>query len=110
MIEEARSFEHSGPYLALLKLGLEHEAAHPVRDPDQRVRRAVGPGLRRQPRSRWLLAIAALLGKARCSASVVAVIDDSFAKLRLFKITEFVVSGVPAGGARRCSRCYLGGG
>ena len=37
-----------------------------------------------------LLAIVALLAKACALGVVVAVIDNSFAKLRLFKITEFV--------------------
>ncbi len=37
-----------------------------------------------------VLAIVALLAKACAVGCVVAVIDNSFAKLRLFKITEFV--------------------
>ena len=37
-----------------------------------------------------VLAIAALLAKAVVVGGVVAVIDNSFAKLRLFKITEYV--------------------
>jgi formate hydrogenlyase subunit 4 len=36
-----------------------------------------------------VLAIVALLAKASALGVVVAVIDNSFAKLRLFKITEF---------------------
>ncbi|MBV8995738.1 MAG: formate hydrogenlyase subunit 4, partial [Pseudonocardiales bacterium] len=36
------------------------------------------------------LAILALIGKAALLGAGIAVIDDSFAKLRLFKITEFV--------------------
>jgi len=36
-----------------------------------------------------LLAIVALLAKACAIGVVVAVIDNSFAKLRLFKITEY---------------------
>jgi formate hydrogenlyase subunit 4 len=39
-----------------------------------------------------LLAIAALTGKASALGIVVAVIDNSFAKLRLFKITEFAAA------------------
>ena len=45
MIEEARSFEHSGPYLALLKWGGRAQTAHPVHDPGRRVPRAVGAGV-----------------------------------------------------------------
>ena len=39
-----------------------------------------------------LLAIVALVGKAALLGVVVAVIDNSFAKLRLFKITEFAAA------------------
>ncbi|MGH3214613.1 MAG: respiratory chain complex I subunit 1 family protein [Trebonia sp.] len=88
MIEEARSFEHSGPYLALLKWGSELK---------QFILFAllidvfVAPwGLASTQRlGAVLLAIVALLAKAVAVGVVVAVIDDSFAKLRLFKITEY---------------------
>lgn len=39
-----------------------------------------------------LVAIVALLAKAVVLGVVVAVIDNTFAKLRLFKITEFVAA------------------
>ena len=42
-----------------------------------------------------LLAIVALLAKATAIGAVVVVIDNSFAKLRLFKITEFVAGNEP---------------
>jgi formate hydrogenlyase subunit 4 len=89
MIEEARSFEHSGPYFALLRWGSELKQfilftilidvfAAPW-------------GLASTQRlGAVLLAIVALLAKATTVGCVVAVIDDSFAKLRLFKITEYV--------------------
>ena len=88
MIEEARPFEHSGPYLALLRWGsamkqlilftiLLNVFAAPW-------------GLAASPRLvPVVLAIVALAGKAAVLGVVVAVIDNSFAKLRLFKITEF---------------------
>jgi len=38
------------------------------------------------------VAILALLGKSVVLGGVIAVIDDSYAKLRLFKITEFVAA------------------
>jgi len=83
MIEEARSFEHSGPYLALLKWGsmlkqfiLFTILADVFLASNQRL-------------GAVLLAIVALLAKAVAVGCVVAVIDDSFAKLRLFKITEY---------------------
>ena len=39
-----------------------------------------------------VLAILALLGKSALLGAGIAVIDNSFAKLRLFKITEFVAA------------------
>jgi formate hydrogenlyase subunit 4 len=88
MIEEARSFEHSGPYFALLKWGGELKQlilftilANVF---------VVPWGLASSQRlDAVLLAIFALLAKAAAVGCVVAVIDNSFAKLRLFKITEY---------------------
>jgi formate hydrogenlyase subunit 4 len=91
MIEEARSFEHSGPYLALLRWGstmkqlilfviLINVFVAPWGLASDATVVAVG------------LAILALLGKAALLGGGIAVIDDSFAKLRLFKITEFVAA------------------
>jgi CBS domain-containing protein len=89
MIEEARPFEHSGPYLALLRWGstmkqlilfviLINVFVAPWGLASDATLVAVG------------LAILALIGKAALLGAGIAVIDDSFAKLRLFKITEFV--------------------
>jgi len=89
MIEEARSFEHSGPYLALLKWGsmLKQFILFTILA-DVFV---VPWGLASTQRlGAVLLAIVALLGKAGAIGVAVAVIDDSFSKLRLFKITEYV--------------------
>jgi formate hydrogenlyase subunit 4 len=88
MIEEARSFEHSGPYFALLRWGSELKQlilftilANVF---------VVPWGLASSQRlDAILLAIVALLAKACAVGCVVAVIDNSFAKLRLFKITEY---------------------
>jgi formate hydrogenlyase subunit 4 len=89
MIEEARSFEHSGPYLALLKWGsmLKQFILFTILCDV-----FVAPwGLASTQRlGAVLLAIVALLAKAAVVGVVVAVIDNSFAKLRLFKITEYV--------------------
>jgi formate hydrogenlyase subunit 4 len=89
MIEEARSFEHSGPYLALLRWGSElKQLILFTLLADVFV---VPWGLAStQQLGAVLLAILALLGKAVVVGVVVAVIDNSFAKLRLFKITEYV--------------------
>jgi formate hydrogenlyase subunit 4 len=88
MIEEARSFEHSGPYLALLRWGsmLKQFILFTILADV-----FVAPwGLASSQRlGAVLLAIVALLAKAAGVGCAVAVIDDSFAKLRLFKITEY---------------------
>jgi formate hydrogenlyase subunit 4 len=89
MIEEARPFEHSGPYFALLKWGSAMKQlilftilANVF---------LVPWGLASTARPADVgLAIVTLLAKAIGIGCVVAVIDNSFAKLRLFKITEFV--------------------
>jgi len=88
MIEEARPFEHSGPYFALLKWG---SAAKQLILYTIFVNVFVAPwGLAStQQAGAVVLAIAALIGKAALLGVVIAVIDNSFAKLRLFKITEF---------------------
>jgi formate hydrogenlyase subunit 4 len=89
MIEEARSFEHSGPYLALLRWGsaMKQLILFVIF-----INVFVAPwGLASEATPLAVtLAIVALLGKAALLGAGIAVIDDSFAKLRLFKITEFV--------------------
>jgi formate hydrogenlyase subunit 4 len=89
MIEEARGFEHSGPYFALLRWGSSMKQMilyviliNVFLAPWGLAARAtLGP---------VLLALVSLLLKCVLLGVIVAVIDDSFAKLRLFKITEFV--------------------
>lgn len=89
MIEEARSFEHSGPQLALLRWGssMKQLILFVIL-----INVFVAPwGLASEATlSAVVTAILALLGKAVLLGAAIAVIDDSFAKLRLFKITEFV--------------------
>ena len=88
MIEEARPFEHSGPYFALLRWG---SAAKQLILFTIFMNVFVAPwGLAStQQAGSVLLAIAVLVGKAALLGVVIAVIDNSFAKLRLFKITEY---------------------
>jgi formate hydrogenlyase subunit 4 len=88
MIEEARSFEHSGPYYALLKWGsmLKQFILFTILAD---VFLAPWGLASTQRLGAVLLAIVALLAKATVIGVAVAVIDDSFAKLRLFKITEY---------------------
>ena len=108
MIEEARGFEHSGPYFALLKWGSELK---------QLILFTILANVFLAP---WLLAstqqlgaivlaIVAVLVKATAVGCVVAVIDNSFAKLRLFKITEFV-AGAFLLAVLGVFTLYLGGG
>jgi formate hydrogenlyase subunit 4 len=88
MIEEARSFEHSGPYFALLKWGSELKQL--ILFTILADVFVVPWGLASsQQLGAILLAIVALLGKAAAVGVIVAVVDNSFAKLRLFKITEY---------------------
>jgi formate hydrogenlyase subunit 4 len=88
MIEEARSFEHSGPYFALLKWGSELKQL--ILFTILADVFVVPWGLASSQRlDAVLLAVVALLAKAAAVGVIVAVIDNSFAKLRLFKITEY---------------------
>jgi formate hydrogenlyase subunit 4 len=91
MLGEAREFEHSGPYLALLKWGGQVK---------QLVFFVLLLNLFVVP---WGLAgdgsllslgvgILTLVAKAAGLGVVIAVIDNGFGKLRLFKITEFVAA------------------
>jgi formate hydrogenlyase subunit 4 len=89
MIEEARTLEHSGPPYALLKWGsaMKQLILYTilldvfVAPWGLAGTRDIGP---------VLLAIPILLGKAIGLGVIFAVIDNSFSKLRLFKITEFL--------------------
>jgi formate hydrogenlyase subunit 4 len=108
MIEEARAFEHSGPYFALLKWG---SSAKQLVLFVIFINVFVAPwGMSSsQHLGAVVLAILALLGKACLLGCVIAVIDDSFAKLRLFKITEFVAAAFLLA-VLAVFTLYLGGG
>jgi formate hydrogenlyase subunit 4 len=108
MIEEARPFEHSGPYFALLKWG---SSAKQLVLFVIFINVFVAPwGMSSsQSLGAVVLAILALLGKACLLGCVIAVIDDSFAKLRLFKITEFVAAAFLLA-VLAVFTLYLGGG
>ncbi len=90
-IDEGKPFEHSGPYYALLQWGSHIK---------QMVLYVIFLDVFLVP---WglagtrslgdvLLAIPVLLGKCAGLGAVVAVIDDNWAKLRLYKITEFLAA------------------
>lgn len=108
MIEEVRSFEHSGPFLALLKWGSSAKQLILytifinvfVAPWGLASTREVGP---------VLVAIVALLLKATIVGIVVSVIDNTFAKLRLFRITEFVAAAFLLA-SLAIFTLYLGGG
>jgi formate hydrogenlyase subunit 4 len=88
MIEQARPFEHSGPYYALLTWG---SAAKQLILYTIFINVFAAPWGLASTQHLWavVLAMAALVGKAAVLGAGIAVIDNSFAKLRLFKITEF---------------------
>jgi len=91
MIDEARTLEHSGAPLALLKWGsaMKQLILYTIL-----INVFVAPwGLAAtgKPIS-VVLAIPSLLGKAMVLGSVFAIIDNLFSKLRLFKITEFIAA------------------
>jgi formate hydrogenlyase subunit 4 len=108
MIEEARGFEHSGPYFALLRWGsaMKQLILYVIL-----LNIFVAPwGLAStQSLGAVVLAMILLLAKACALGCVVAVIDDSFAKLRLFKITEFVAAAFLLA-TMAVFTLYLGGG
>ncbi len=89
MIDEARALEHSGPALALITWGsaMKQLILYTIL-----IDVFVAPwGLASAASlASVLLAIPALVAKALCVGVVFAVIDNSFSKLRLFRITEYV--------------------
>lgn len=91
MIEEARPFEHSGPPFALLRWG---SAAKQLVLYTILINVFIAPwGLAATTQlGEVAWAAVSLLAKAVLIGVLVAVIDTSFAKLRLFKITEFVAA------------------
>jgi len=91
MIDEARTFEYSGPALALIRWGSNMK---------QLILYVLLANVFSAP---WglagsgrlgsvLLAVVILLGKALAIGTLFTLIDNSFSKLRLFKITEFMAA------------------
>lgn len=108
MIEEARGFEYSGPYFALLRWG---SACKQLILYTIFINVFIAPwGLASTGNTIDVVwAIVALVLKACGVGIVVAVIDDSFAKLRLFKITEFTAAAFVLA-VLGVFTLYLGGG
>lgn len=90
MIDEARSFEHSGPGLALLRWGssMKQLILYVILANVLLVPWGLA-GTRRL--DDVLLAIGLLFAKALAIGVIVVVIESSYAKLRLYKIPEFTV-------------------
>lgn len=90
-IETGRSFEHSGPFNALLSWGsmMKQFIFYTLL-----INVFVAPWGLAGSRNLLvvLVAIVAITAKALALGFVVVCIDDSFAKLRLFKITEFIAA------------------
>ncbi len=91
MLDEGRTLEHSGPLFALLRWGstTKQLVLYVIL-----INVFVAPwGLAGTERlGSVLLAVPVFIGKAMLVGAVFAVIDDSFSKLRLFKITEFMAA------------------
>ncbi|HLI16479.1 MAG TPA: NADH-quinone oxidoreductase subunit H [Acidimicrobiales bacterium] len=108
MIDEARTLEHSGPLLALARWGSAMK---------QLILYTILVDVFAAP---WglagttalgavLVAIPVLLAKALGVGAIFAVLDNSFSKLRLFKITEFM-AGAFLVAVLAVLALYLGGG
>ncbi len=91
MIDEARTLEHSGPALSLLRWGatMKQLILYTIL-----INVFIAPwGLAATGNLGAVgLAVVALLVKAMMLGLVFAIIDNLFSKLRLFKITEFIAS------------------
>ncbi|MBS4726857.1 NADH-quinone oxidoreductase subunit H [Mycobacterium sp. SM1] len=108
MIESGRGFEYSGPDLALLHWG---SATKQLVLYVIFLNVFVAPWGLASSRSviAVALAIPATLGKAMALGCAIAVLDNSYAKLRLFKITEFVSAALLLA-VLAVFTLYLGGG
>ena len=89
MIEENRVLEYSSREYALIKWGELDEAVPAVLDLHERVRDPVGLGTAVSLPGA-LLAIPVLAGKLALCGLAIVIIDTSFAKLRFFRIAEFL--------------------
>lgn len=108
MIESGRPFEYSGPDLALLHWG---SAAKQLVLYVIFLNVFIAPWGMASSKSAIAvgLALLAILGKAALLGCAVAVLDNSYAKLRLFKITELVSAALLLA-VLAVFTLYLGGG
>ena len=108
MIDEARAFEHSGPAFALLKWGsaIKQFVLYVILADVFSAPWGLAGSRRLGP---VLLAVPVLLAKALGVGTIFAVVDNSFSKLRLYKITEFMATAF-ALSAVAVLVLYLGGG
>ena len=108
MIDEARTLEYSGPPLALLKWGaaMKQLILYVIL-----INVFTAPWGLAGSRSTGsvILAIPIFLAKAVGVGTLFAIIDNSFSKLRLFKLTEFMAAAFLVAGLAVLA-LYLGGG
>ena len=90
-IDEGKPFEHSGPHYALLTWGahVKQMVLYVIFVDVFLVPWGLAPD---RSAVALLVAVGAVLGKCVVLGVVVAVIDNSWAKLRLYKITEFLAA------------------
>lgn len=93
MIDDARVFEHSGPWMALFKWASSMKQFLLYVIFINVLLLPLGLSSDGSLRS-VIVAILTLFAKMLAVGLVVAVIDTTFAKLRLYKITEFIATGL----------------
>ena len=93
MIDDARWFEHSGPWMALLKWGSSMKQFLLYVIFLNVLLLPMGLSSSGTPAS-VAFAVATLFAKMLAVGLIVVAIETSFAKLRLYKITEFIATGL----------------
>jgi len=93
MIDDARTFEHSGPWMALFKWSSSMKQFLLYTIFVNVLLLPMGLSSSGSVGS-VALAVVTLFGKMLIVGAVVAAIETTFAKLRLYKITEFIATGL----------------
>ena len=97
MVHEAMVLEYSGRHLALIELAAVAQAAA-LCLADRLPVRALGHGARRAPASAALaVGIVAYLGKLAVGGFLLAVFETSIAKMRVFRVPEFLGAALMLG-------------
>ena len=90
MVHESRVLEYSGPDLALIDYALGAEAPRLVRSDRVHLRAVRRRRRRRRGRSSWIIGLAFWLAKIVPLAAMLAVLEVGMAKMRLFRVPEFL--------------------